>query len=116
MYRITSYNVCYTKLLRPVEAKNLGIVDEIRQLEPKAFDFATPIVAMVENNESKGPESGVINNNLNKKSMDLAKLKAEHPALYAQIIEEGEKRGAQAERIRAKAWLAFIDIDRNNFV
>jgi len=39
--------------------------------------------------------------------MDLNKLKAEHPALYSQVVNIG----AEQEKDRAGAWLAFADVD-----
>ena len=39
--------------------------------------------------------------------MTLAKLKEKHPELYAQVIAAG----AEAERDRVGAWMAFADID-----
>lgn len=44
-------------------------------------------------------------------NMDLSKFKAEHPSLYAQVMEEGIKAGVAQEKDRAGAWLAFADID-----
>lgn len=43
--------------------------------------------------------------------MDLAKLKAEHPALYAQVIALGIVEGIAQEKDRVEACLEFIDID-----
>lgn len=43
--------------------------------------------------------------NLTEENMDLEKLKSEHPALYAQVVAEGESQGVEKERKRATAHL-----------
>lgn len=105
--------------LTPKEAKDLGIVKEIRKLEPKAYQ-KMQIVAMFEEGEtplniSNQPQGTEDNNNLKDESMDLAKLKAEHPALYAQVLAEGDKigfkRGQKVEKDRAEAWAVYNEID-----
>ena len=101
--------------LTPEEAKKLGIVDEIRVLEVKAF-ANMQIVALAENGElvqnivSKNYIEKNSNQNNNQK-MTIEKFKSENPSLYAQILEDGRNQGVTAERDRVGAWLAFIDID-----
>ncbi len=106
--------------LTPSEAKKLGIIDEVRKLEPKAYS-GMQMVAMIEEGqeikkiESKQtPESGD-NNNPKSNHMTLEKLKAEHPALYAQIFESGNKAGIEAgkkiEKERVQAWAVYNSID-----
>lgn len=51
------------------------------------------------------------NNNINNKSMDLAKLKAEHPAVYAAAHAEGKQEGITQERDRVESWAVFNEID-----
>lgn len=105
--------------LTPLEAKDLGIVKEIRKLEPKAYE-QMQIVAMFNEgeipiNSNKPPQRTEDINNLKDESMDLAKLKAEHPALYAQVLAEGDKtgyeRGVKAEKDRVEAWAVYNEID-----
>ena len=38
-------------------------------------------------------------------------MKEKHPALHAQILQEGIQQGIEQERDRVGAWSAFIDID-----
>lgn len=97
--------------LTPQEALVLGIVDEVRVLEPAAFDLGIQIVAMAEVVNNSPEQRASSNNNQKDKSMDLEKLKAEHPALYAQVIAMGSEMGVSAERDRVGAWMAFNDID-----
>lgn len=94
--------------ITPVEAKKLGIVDEIKTLEPKAYDFSIQVCAI---HETESPKPWAHNNNLNNHSMNLAELKAKHPELYAEIYGLGEKSGVNAERDRVGAWLAFAEVD-----
>jgi ClpP class serine protease len=51
------------------------------------------------------------NNNLKIESMDLVKLKAEHPAVYAQAVAIGDEQGESREKDRTGAFMAFIEID-----
>ena len=97
--------------LTPGQALELGIVQEVRKLEPKAF-YGQQICAMYEE-EKPEKESGEINNSINIKipKMDLIKLKAEHPALYAEVFGLGETSGITKEKERAEAWAVFMDID-----
>ncbi len=43
--------------------------------------------------------------------MTLSEIKAQHPALYAEIFAAGEKKGVDAERERVEAWMKFAHID-----
>jgi protease-4 len=43
--------------------------------------------------------------------MDKATLMAEHPALYAQILDEGNQAGQAAERDRVGAWAVYNEVD-----
>lgn len=103
------------------EAKKLGIVNEIRTLQPKAY-YGTQMVAMYEDDNlyvkanAKTPQSsGDNNNNLKIESMDLVKLKAEHPALYAQVLAEGKAIGMEAgekkENARIAGWNVWAKVD-----
>ena len=98
--------------LTPIEAKQLGIVDEVRKLEPKAEYIGTQIVAIV---ESKKEIPNREDNKPNVKIMDKATLKAENPSLYAAILAEGEKAGikigADAERDRVGSWTVFNEVN-----
>lgn len=100
--------------LTPKEAKDLGIVDEIRKLEPKAYS-QMQIVAMVESGESpieaNKPQRTEDNHKLNNSPMDLTKLKAEHPALYAQVLSEGKELGIKQEKDRVEAWAVYNEVD-----
>lgn len=95
--------------ITPKEAKALGIVNEVRKLEPKAY-HGMQIVALFE--EKQTPKSsGAINNNKKNKSMDLAQLKAEHPALYNELFGLGIEAGVKQEKDRVEAWTVFNEID-----
>ena len=102
-------------MLTPAEAKKIGIVDEVRILKPTAYS-GMQIVAMFDGPEVN-KEANTIhpnlddNNNLNNNNMTLAELQSKHPALYAEIFKAGEKAGAEVEKDRAGAWLAFVKAD-----
>lgn len=99
------------------EAKKLGIINEIRTLQPKAY-HGTQMVAMFEDdnlltkaNDNTPKAEGSNNNNLKIESMDLVKLQAEHPAVYAQALAKGEAVGLAKEQDRVGAFMAFNEID-----
>lgn len=99
--------------LSPKQALELGIVNEVRKLEPKAY-YGMQIVALHEEKEQiNTPKTSGdnINTNLKIKSMDLVQFKAEHPALYAEVFGLGEKAGIQNEKERVQAWAVYYDID-----
>lgn len=96
--------------LTPYQAKELGIVNKVRPLTPKAYS-EIQIVAMVEegfdiNTEVKAEDSTASSNKSdNQKQINMTKeeIKAAHPEVYAEIIAE--------ERERAEAYLVFLDVD-----
>lgn len=94
--------------LTPEEAKKLGIVKEIRRLEPKAYSFDMQVVAI--SDDKKEAPSG-INNKSKTEQMDLAKFKAEHPAIYQQAVADGEKVGVKKERDRVEAWAVYNEVN-----
>lgn len=101
--------------LTALQAKELGIVSDVRTLEVKAYDNMQ-IVALAEDGEliknelPKTPTIGA-QNNLKTKNMDLAKLKAEHPAVYQQAFAEGKAEGVNKERDRVEAWAVYNEVN-----
>lgn len=55
--------------------------------------------------------SGANINNQNEKIMDLATLKAEHPAVYQAAKDEGVTAGVKQERDRVEAWAVFNEVN-----
>lgn len=43
--------------------------------------------------------------------MNISELKSQHPALYAEVLQEGVVQGISQERDRSGAWMAFHEID-----
>jgi ATP-dependent protease ClpP protease subunit len=104
------------------EAKKIGLIDKVIRLskdEEKAYN--EKFVAL---NSSRGSDEGeqgskpnvIENNNPQKtvKKMTKDELKASSPEVYNAIVAEGKTEGIKDERNRAKSWLAFIDIDKEN--
>jgi len=86
------------------EAKQIGLIDKVVKLNPvemSAFNNAFEIAA-IHNEETENSEK-------NKKitPMNIEKLKAEHPEVYAAVIA----LGIAQEKDRVGAWLAFNAID-----
>ena len=101
--------------LTPQEALKLGIVNEIRTIDIKAYE-GMQIVALAENGEivKHHIETEEIEQNINNNSrkMTLEEFKAENPALYAQVFNNGKQAGVDSERDRVGAWMAFVSIDQ----
>lgn len=71
-------------------------------------------------NKAGETKEGKVNNtntniNSNNNFMDVNKLKAEHPAVYAEVFEagtvEGNTQGATAEKNRVDSWMVFNDVE-----
>jgi ATP-dependent Clp protease protease subunit len=107
------------------QAKQIGLIDKIIKLEPKqaeamnaqfvAFaDFENPTQgAQSQRSEQTKPiENSSIINQKTKVKMTLAEILAQHPELVAQI----QTGAVKAERERIGAYMAFIDIDKENVI
>jgi hypothetical protein len=85
------------------QAKKIGLVDKINKLDPKELEAFSAemfnIAAKLNNKEIVNPEKPI--------NMNIEKLKAEHPDVYAQIFALGQK----AENDRVQAWLTYVDAD-----
>ena len=93
--------------INAVQAKKIGLVSKINKLEAEAYSQLNQKFAAFSTKDF-----GALNsNNKNKKAMTIDQLKAEHPAVYAQVLELGQSNGIKAERDRAGSWLAFGDVD-----
>jgi len=102
----------------PKDAKAIGLVTEIRTLDlgvKAKLETAMQIYATfqgkqnsITQNDTNGTPngSGVIKNNV---KMTIEQFKAEHPSLYAQVVEEGKQAGINAERDRVGSFLVFAE-------
>jgi ATP-dependent protease ClpP protease subunit len=109
------------------DLKKLGVVDKIIKLSDKEQKaISTQFAAFSDifescgndentrgsdNYEKKVSANKINTNKKNSKEMDLTKLKAEHPTVYAQVIALGITEGVEAEQKRVKAIMAFNAID-----
>ena len=102
------------------EAKSIGLVSKIIKITPEKASTVNARIAklaVAQGNVSdlfvKVPEivaEKPVNTgteNVNLITMDRVELQAEHPALYAEIMN----LGVAQERDRVGAWTAFIDVD-----
>lgn len=83
------------------QAKKIGLVQKVNKLTPSELEAFNSkmffnIAAYNENNNQK-----------TKKQMTIEQLKAEHPALFAQVVA----LGVEQEKDRVEACLAFMDVD-----
>lgn len=88
------------------------LIDEIG-----GFDLA---IAKIEELSEKSSNTKITtpsgdNNNLKTEKMDLAKLKAEHPAVYQAAFAEGETsgtiKGEKKERDRVETWAVYNEVN-----
>lgn len=106
------------------QAKKIGLVNKIKKLDPNQYKmYSERFVAFADftgeqrREPERRSESVNDNNNNNQKTntkMTKEELKAQHPALYAEIIADGHSAGIKAEQVRVKSWLAYLDIDKEN--
>jgi len=93
------------------EAKQIGLITEVRKITPEAYnDIVGKMAAkmlpgfhITQDNEQKAC-SGNQNQSI---KMTLDELKSKHPDVYAQAISAGVSQ----ERDRVGAWMAFVDVD-----
>jgi ATP-dependent protease ClpP protease subunit len=95
------------------EAKKIGLIKNIVKITPaKKAEIDTRMAEVTEKITAKytgvKPEKKTQQTNTD---MTLAELKANHPALYAQVLAEGVQSGIDQERERVEACLVFNEID-----
>jgi len=100
------------------QAKKIGLINRIVNITPKKQASLDSKMEQVAAKYSGGaPVKKEIKNEKNitnpkkQKKMDLNTLKAEHPALYAEVLAAGKQAGIAAEKDRIGAYLAFVDAD-----
>lgn len=98
------------------EAKKMGLINEVVTITPaKKAEINAKMFTIAAKHTSRNKPDPIIapnstNSNLNKPKntiMTLEELKAQHPALYAQAVQNGVNQ----ERDRVGAFLAFAQID-----
>lgn len=94
--------------LNAKQAKAIGLVDKINTLSPKE---ATALNAKLYGVAAAIPEPEKILIPKNKPKMDLAQLKSEHPAVYAEAVANVAKEAIAQEKDRVGAWMKCHDID-----
>lgn len=109
-----------TVTLSAQDGLDIGLISEIRVIDLGAKEriAAQMSEAVAAYNLSDLIEAGTPapkNNNevkpKEKKTMTIDQLKAEHPALFAQVIAQGHEQGAAAERDRVGSFMAFFEAD-----
>lgn len=88
-------------MLDAKQAKKIGLVQKINKLTPSEVEaFNSKMLFNI-------AATTDINNPKTKKQMTIDTLKAEHPALFAQVVA----LGVEKEKDRVEACLAFMDVD-----
>ncbi len=118
------------------EAKKVKLINEvIRMNKEQVKAFNNKFVGFVNpergsEGKSRGSEAkqmtsekenkSVISNNQKPKTMTREELKLQNPDLFAAIFAEGKaegvKAGTEAERIRVKAWMSYLEYDQEGVV
>jgi len=88
-------------MLDAKQAKKIGLVQKINKLTPSEIDAfnSKMLFNIAAYNDNKNQQK--------QKQMTIDTLKAEHPALFAQVVA----LGVEKEKDRVEACLAFIDVD-----
>ena len=96
------------------DAKAVGLVSEIMPIDlgiKAKIEGYTQMYAMFANQNinEKTSEVGVLKPQINN-NMNIQELKAQHPAVYDEVIALGRAIGVSAEKDRVGSFLAFLDI------
>lgn len=91
------------------EAKKLGLADKINKLSPEVESQITAIHASMEKYYKVAANGNP--DPLKNKNMTIESLKAEHPAVYAQVFELGKTAGVTAQKEIAEVWAHFAKED-----
>lgn len=92
------------------EAKEIGLVDEIKTITPEKKVEINAISMRLAAKYNIDKEIKEVNNNNSQKpsvAMTIEKLKADHPEVYTAAINAG----VMQERDRVGAFLTFVDVD-----
>lgn len=106
-------------LLTAAEALAIGLINKINAITPEA---ATQINAWVDSYQAKAANvtadlhvktaaATPITKPKPNNTMNLNELKAAHPALYAELFEQGKAAGVTEERDRVEGLMVFAHID-----
>lgn len=87
------------------EAKAIGLVDKINKIEPSEIEAFKQLAAMFTPAATQTQSNKTQTQKPNK--MTIEQLKAEHPALFAEVVALGIAK----EKDRVEACLAFIEVD-----
>lgn len=95
------------------EAKSIGLINKIVKLTPDEISAVNEMFMVAAEHKSNPPADQPPSPETKPKNtvMTLSEIKAQHPALYAEIMAAGKKEGVEAERERVEAWMQFSDID-----
>ncbi len=96
--------------ITPQKAKALGIIDEVRTLEPRAYS-GMQLVAMHDEGEDIIIKEAKIVTKPKIESMTPEELLAKHPATHATILALGVSQGVTAQKDISEAWALYAEID-----
>lgn len=88
------------------EAKAIGLVDKINKIEPNEIEAFKQLAAMFTPATATQTQPPIVKTQKPNK-MTIEQLKAEHPALFAEVVALGVAK----EKDRVEACLAFIEVD-----
>lgn len=85
--------------LSAYEAKAIGLIKRVVKVGPKEIEAMNDRMFAIAAQAENKPETNI--------KMNIEKLKAEHPELFAQV----KALGASEEKDRVGAWMAFVEVD-----
>lgn len=91
------------------QARQVGLINRVIPITPAkkaSIESNMSMIAAQHTGVKSAPET-----NTPTKTMDLTKLKAEHPELYAEVFGLGQAKGKEDETERINAWMEFSEID-----
>jgi ATP-dependent protease ClpP protease subunit len=95
------------------QALKIGLVDKINSIIPQkrsmvmqAIEAGDIAIAAIYN-DAPAPTAQIPTGKPQSTNMTQEQLRAQHPDVYAAIVDEG----AKAERIRVNTWLKHVDVD-----
>jgi ATP-dependent protease ClpP protease subunit len=98
-------------MLTAAEAKKMGLVNRVVNITPEKTAQIKSEMERIAAHAQGLPYQIAAEQEKPNSIMDIAKLKAEHPALYAEVFNLGKTEGISLEKDRVEACLVYAEVD-----
>tara|TARA_R110001606_G_scaffold374612_3_gene532480 strand:+ start:647 stop:1609 length:963 start_codon:yes stop_codon:yes gene_type:complete len=98
-------------ILDAKQAKKIGLVDKVNKLSPEEAKAMTEKLYNVAASAAPVDQEVKPNVKLKPLNMDIDKLKADHPLVFAAVFALGVTKGADDHKELCAAWNQFSDVD-----